>query len=185
MSSTLQDLTIRLHQIPAEGLDINLELDSTVMSELLGDDREVAPGGSTKLHARLLLVDDVVHVRGHLEAQLATDCGRCTESITLLVSPKFEFACFPEGSEPAADPDGEVSESDMEITTYRDDQLELGQVIRDEIFLNLPMYPDCSVSVTGRCADYDNKLVNDAAEEGQPGGKLFEALKHIKLHRPD
>src|SRR5690606_26076790 len=122
---------------------------------------------------------------GKLQATLKTDCGRCSDPITLLVAPAFELACFPEGAEHPADAAGEVSESGMEGAVYRNAQVELSQVIRDEIFLNLPMYPDCTASVEGRCADYDQKLQLASPSEEAPPGKLFEAPKNIKLGKPD
>lgn len=185
-ATTPEDLLVRLVSIPDEGLDLDLKVSPELLMEVLGTNEPLQGQGPLRIIAHLHLVDDIVHVRGRLQGALTTDCARCNDPITLGVSPKFEFACFPEGSEPHAQKDGEVAEEDMEVSTYRDDTIDLSQMLRDEIFLSLPMYPDCTHSVSGRCPDYDDKLkVDPVPEEDEPGGTLFHALKGLKLNKPD
>ena len=87
-------------------------------------------------------------------------------------------------SNPPARSDGEVAEADLETVTYTNDTIELAQLIRDEIFLAMPMVIDCTLSTSGQCADYDTKL-EVAPPAAEPSGRLFEALKNVKLAPKD
>lgn len=175
-------LHVKLHQIGDEGLTLDLTVSKAQLQDIMGAGTQgFVAHGSSRLQVNLYLVDRVVHVRGQLHAELAVGCARCSVPITISIRPRFEYAMFPEGREPEAREDGEVAEQDMEVTVYRGDEINLATALRDEVFLSLPMFPDCTAAVGGRCAEYDAKGISGTAAGNEPAGKLYEALKGIKI----
>jgi uncharacterized protein len=45
----------------------------------------------------------------------------------------------------------EIQEDDFEISYYRDDQIDLNELLREQFYLALPMKPLCSEECKGLC----------------------------------
>jgi uncharacterized protein len=128
-------------------------------------------------------VENIVHVRGRAAIELRAQCSRCLEEVELAIDTPVEVALFPELAEPPAASDGELRAEDMGVATYADDTIDLGAVIHDEVFLELPMSPVCTESCLGLCPSCgQNRNEQPCACElpvAESGWKL--ALRNVKL----
>ena len=90
---------------------------------------------------------------GTLAATLELRCSRCLEPFALPVNAAFDLRYHPEGkAAPDADvEDGELGEDDASATYYRDDEIDLGDLIREQFYLALPMKPLCRDDCKGLC----------------------------------
>jgi uncharacterized protein len=146
-------LIIHVSQIPPEGLPVNVDL---VPSEvhLAGErDFELRPGGTLRSHVERG-DDDSVHLRGHLTARLGLECGRCLEPFEMPVDQELDLFYLPHraaGGTEEEEEDVELSDRDMVVAFYRGDQLDLGQMVREQFFLTLPMKRVCRVDCAGLC----------------------------------
>ena len=61
------------------------------------------------------------------------------------------LALFPRGEEPPAASDGEVADDDMGVGMYEGEEIDLAGLVRDEVFLELPMNLVCVDSCAGLC----------------------------------
>ena len=98
-----------------------------------------------KDHRQLRLV-------GRMTTTLELACGRCLERFTFEVDEPFDLLYLPHDENVG---EGEIAIEDDDLNTayYRDDVIDLGQLMREQFYLVLPMKPLCSESCRGLCPE--------------------------------
>jgi uncharacterized protein len=87
---------------------------------------------------------------GRVEARLQLACSRCAEGYPLDVRSEFDLRYWPV-REAENEPDAEIGEDELETSYYRDDQIDLDELIREQFYLALPMKPLCDTACRGLC----------------------------------
>jgi uncharacterized protein len=145
-------LVINVARIPPEGLEIKESLQPGEVHLEEEDNFTLAPGG--RLECRLERgEDDSVHVRGKLSARLTLQCGRCLEPFALPVEQDLDlFYLRRRSDEPGEEEDEvELADRDMVIAYYDDDELDLGEMVREQFFLAVPLKRLCREECGGIC----------------------------------
>jgi len=91
---------------------------------------------------------------GTVKTQLELACSRCLEPFVLPVDREFDLRFLPLGAEepePDEDEEAEVKDDDVAVTFYRDDQIDLNELLQEQFYLALPMKPLCSEGCKGIC----------------------------------
>lgn len=85
---------------------------------------------------------------GRLSTRVELDCSRCAEPFAVPVATSFELRYLPQAlaGQKDADPD-----DDPTTTFYSDDRIDLGQIVREQCYLALPMKPLCRPDCQGLC----------------------------------
>lgn len=121
---------------------------------------EVATGAeeyrvTSPVDLRLVIHKDRDRFRlvGTVKTELELACSRCLEPFVLPVDRAFDLRYLPHGAaEPEADDEEtEVEDDDVAVTFYRDEQIDLNELLREQFYLALPMKPLCSESCQGIC----------------------------------
>jgi uncharacterized protein len=94
---------------------------------------------------------------GKAQTELELPCSRCLEPFRMPVDSSFDLRFLP-ATEMAADGEREVQEADLETTFYRDDQIDLNELLREQFYLALPMKPLCLEDCKGLCAQCGTNL---------------------------
>ena len=145
-------LVIEIPAIPPEGLDLDEPLDPASVHVENEGTFTLQLGG--RLTAHVERVDgSTVHVRGDLEAPLALECARCLETFPLKVDQSLDLFFLPhEAGRPDEEEDEvELSDRDMVVAYYEGDRLDLGETVREQLFLAVPMRSLCREGCKGRC----------------------------------
>jgi len=113
-----------------------------------GDDYTVADGVSLRLRvhkdgAKYRLV-------GPVESRLRLGCSRCLESFDVPVSVSVDLMYLPHRVN-GGDGELEISDEDLSTAFYRDDEINLGLMIREQFQLSVPMKPLCRENCRGLC----------------------------------
>jgi uncharacterized protein len=87
---------------------------------------------------------------GSAVTQLELSCSRCLEPFRLPVNAAFDLRYLP-ASEMSHDEEREIEEEDLETSYYRDDQIDLNELLREQFYLVLPMKPLCDDDCKGLC----------------------------------
>src|SRR4030095_4870806 len=94
---------------------------------------------------------------GTLKTELELYCVRGLEPYKLPVDREFDLRFLPAGAaEPETDDDDEeieVEDDDVSLTFYRDEQIDLDELLREQFYLALPMKPLCFEGCKGICPD--------------------------------
>jgi uncharacterized protein len=105
--------------------------------------------------------DDLYQLTGRIRASLELACSRCLEPFPFAVDLPFDLRYLPQhmnvggsGEAEDEDEDGEAEEvggDDLSTAFYRDDQIDLSQLVREQLYLALPMKPLHSEDCKGLC----------------------------------
>ncbi|PYQ15132.1 MAG: hypothetical protein DMF80_10345 [Acidobacteria bacterium] len=174
-------LVINVSRIPPEGLGVEESLEPGEV-HLEGEESfTLAPGG--RLESRLERAeDDSVHVRGTLSARLRLQCGRCLESFELPVEQDLDLFYLRRRHD---DQDGEedeveLSDRDMVVAYYDGDRLDLGEMVREQFFLTVPLKRLCREECRGLCpACGANRNQVRCACPPEPAASPFGSLRSL------
>jgi uncharacterized protein len=90
-------------------------------------------------------------LNGSVRTELELACSRCLEPFRMAVDAPFDLRYLPvEASSTEADV--AIGEDDLETSYYRDDQIDLNELMREQFYLALPMKPLCDAGCRGLCA---------------------------------
>ena len=93
---------------------------------------------------------DRFRLEGTARTELELTCSRCLEPYNMPVDAVFDVRYLP-ASDAAGDGEREVGEEDLDTSVYRDDQIDLNEVLREQFYLALPMKPLCREDCAGLC----------------------------------
>lgn len=103
---------------------------------------------------------------GSVATTLELRCSRCLEPFALAVDSAFDLRYLPERTAaPDADTDdGELADDDTAATFYRDETIDLGDLVREQFYLALPMKPLCRPDCKGLCPQCGTNLNTDRCQ---------------------
>jgi uncharacterized protein len=90
-------------------------------------------------------------VVGRLEARLECDCSRCLEPFAVPVDARFDLRYHPATESSAAHGERELNDADIGVSYYRDETIDLGDLMREQFYLAMPMKPLCREDCSGLC----------------------------------
>jgi uncharacterized protein len=176
-------LLIDIPRIPPEGLDLDEALEPAALH--LEDEAELAlrPGG--RLRGRVEVVDaTTLHVRGRLDATVEIDCARCLDRHAVTLGQELDLFYLPGAAAPpeAQEEEVELSDRDVVVGYYEGDRLDLGEVMREQILLGLPLKPLCREDCRGLCPGCGknrNAGPCGCTPEEEPGDSRLEPLRRL------
>ncbi|PYR95439.1 MAG: hypothetical protein DMF84_01055 [Acidobacteria bacterium] len=95
---------------------------------------------------------DALKVTGRVETRLGLECGRCLEPFEIPIGSAFELHYVPQ-TDNSGEGERQIDEDDLTTAFYRDNTLDLGELMREQFQLALPMKPLCADDCKGLCAD--------------------------------
>jgi uncharacterized protein len=100
---------------------------------------------------------DAFEVTGRVTSRLELACSRCLEPFEIPVDASFELRYVPH-SENAGEDEREIEEDDLTTAFYKDGVLDIGDLVREQVQLVLPMKPLCSDACRGLCPQCGTNL---------------------------
>lgn len=146
-------LLVQVSQIAPEGRLVRATLDAKSV-HLEGEDAfQLLEGGS--FEGRVDKGEEnSVHVRGRVQARLRLQCGRCLEGFEMPVAADLDLFYLPRAKEqqPGEEEDDvRLSDHDMVVAYYDGDRLDLGEMLREQFFLDVPLRRVCRDACKGLC----------------------------------
>jgi uncharacterized protein len=148
-----QSMTLRVTHIREEGEPYYVELEEPELSAVLAEVGDYRTAGRPlQAHLHLARFDDNVTVKGTLETHVAYTCSRClaevTEALQVTLSWRF-LPAAPYRAAAAPDEEVELTAEDMDVSFYDGDQIDLSDILREALLLELEPYPACA----GGCSE--------------------------------
>ena len=91
-----------------------------------------------------------VRLVGSLKTMVECDCSRCLDPFPVPVDVSFDLVFLPV-SDNAGHDESEVADDDLGVSFYKESVIDLGEVIREQLYLALPMKPLCREDCRGLC----------------------------------
>jgi DUF177 domain-containing protein len=102
---------------------------------------------------------DVCRLTGRVQTTLELECGRCLEPFTMPVDSPFELRYVPaEPTQAGEAAEREIREDDLTTAFYRGETIDLGELMREQFELALPMKPLCTDVCKGLCPECGTNL---------------------------
>jgi len=121
-----------------------------------------------------------VRVHGRIETDLETECDRCLGRAPYHIDSKFDLFYRPEPGE--FDEELAIDEGEAEMGFYELPGLELEDIIREQVLLQLPMQRICSEECKGICPVCGaNRNEIDCSCEPKSADDRWKALKDFHV----
>ena len=91
-----------------------------------------------------------IRIRGQFQVNVELPCSRCLEPVRFPVVAQFD-QFYESNSERPLEGEIELQEKDTEIGFLSGDFIEVGDIVREQILLALPMQPICEEACKGLC----------------------------------
>jgi DUF177 domain-containing protein len=151
--------------------------------------------GPIRFRGTLARTGDRFLLRGRITATLQLACGRCLKPFTQAVDTEVDLTYVPrvaagpaakDAKGRAADTEVELQDEDLSTAYYDDHLLDLGEMIREQFYLALPMRPLCRADCPGLCphCGADRSLEQCQCHEEWVDPRLA-ALKAIVTRKPE
>ena len=89
---------------------------------------------------------------GTVRTTLEMPCGRCLEAFIMPVDQAFDLRYQPHAKN-TGEGEREIEEDDLTTAFYENDEIDLGQLMREQFYLALPMKPLCRPDCKGICPE--------------------------------
>lgn len=173
-------LIIELDRIPEEGLALSADDSDPTFAAIL---RDVAESDNAKVTGRaevqLELWPSRVDVRGRLEAQAQLTCVRCLNRFGHELERDI-YQVLLRQPEEHEDEDVELKRSDLDRTELEGDRIDLGELLREEFLLAMPMKALCSEECKGICSGCGAELNTEDCNCKPEADPRWAALAGLK-----
>lgn len=172
-------LRIEVGRLPPEGLAIRKRLHEDLIIDG-ADPLRLGPGGLLDCH-----VDrgdeNSVHVQGALTAMIPLQCGRCLAPFALDVAQRLDLFFLPQQGGDEVEDEVELTERDLVVSFYKDGMIDLGEIVREQLLLALPMRRVCREDCAGLCptCGVDRNKEACACPIGLGGGGALSGLADL------
>ena len=117
---------------------------------------------------------------GHTGTTLEVPCSRCLEPMAVPVDAAFDLRYQPH-SENTGEGEREIEEDDLTTAFYRNDEIDLEHLMREQFYLALPMKPLCSDDCKGLCAMCGTNLNRGTCDcKRDFADPRFDALRELR-----
>jgi uncharacterized protein len=100
---------------------------------------------------------DQFRLTGRVQATLELTCSRCLEPFRWPVDSAFDLRYQPHTANTGED-EREIEEDDLTTAFYENETIDLGQLMREQFYLSLPMKPLCEHACKGLCPQCGTNL---------------------------
>lgn len=177
----VNQMIIDLKSIPGEGIKIfEFALDRDWWAPEKNNDQIEAIESPINVKIEIYRVGNKFVLNGVLKGALRVICDRCLDSYNQEVESAFNSFLIP-APEDTEKVELELMEDDMEIVFVHDDEINLYDIIREQLYLSLPIKCLCSNNCLGLCAKCGCNLNKNSCdclkEQGHPGFTILNKLK--------
>lgn len=175
--------TVKLDDIPEEGLTVNWEEQQKSLLGYLGHFSAVDFGFETPLRgeSRIKKIGKSYLIQGSVQVVLHFRCARCLKGFTYPLSSNFDLTLHPL-KETAFEEEVELGEEDMESIFFEGGEIHLSEIACEQIFLEIPYQPLCKEDCKGLCPQCGRDLNLSTCDcVREEWGSGFMALQKMKL----
>jgi uncharacterized protein len=178
-------LTLKLDEIPAEGLALEWKEEPATLSGYLENlsDIDFRFESPLQSQAKIKRVGQSVLIKGRVQATLQLRCVRCLKDFPYPLASTFELTLHPLKGMDFKE-ETELSANDLESNFFEGGEIHLSEIACEQIFLEIPIQPLCQDACKGLCSHCGidlNLSTCDCMEEKVGIG--FDVLEKMKIKR--
>ena len=159
----------------------NLTLEADWWQGTEEDDQILGLDGPVEAHLGISKAGAEYVLEGRLSGTVRLRCDRCLEPYPRDLKCDFRL-CLSPGSSESEPSEVELSEEDLAVDFVAEEQIDLDEIFREQIYLSLPMKSLCREDCLGLCpvcgADLNKVKCECQPEKGHPG---FSKLRDLRF----
>ena len=169
--------TVRVASLEEVAQQFTLHLEKAALGDLLGREERVYRPGEAGVSGELMIsrTGENIFVKGRVQTSLEFSCVRCLSENSRAVEVPIEWSVLPEATyrEAAAAEEIELSAEDLDVSFYSGDVIDLRDIVREAIVLELEPHPTCE-------ADCELETLAADASEGSNVDPRWLPLLELK-----
>ncbi len=142
-------MRLNVTDIPEDGIRQKFDL-------LISDDKSREPDVAD-VNIRILKIGKKVLIEGSVKISVVLNCSRCLNDFTYPLDISFREEYNP-AKERADDDETELTEMEPDLSFYRNDEIDVAELIKEQVLLSVPMKPLCSSGCIGICPECGKDL---------------------------
>lgn len=170
-------MRFKINEIGAEGLPLHVPVTAEWVAAACPD-AELRPGPrGLALDGRIEKMGEDYLLRAHLRGELETSCARCLEPARIPIDVPLALTFV------SSDADKTDDDEDPDVVALKGAEIDVGDEVRDEILLAVPINALCSEAckgLCGVCGGNRNLSACSCKADAVPAGK-FASLAKLKL----
>ncbi len=168
--------------MPEEGLEVRFSQEGEKLLRLLPEKNRMDFSlRRAEITCFAKMVRHTVSLRTKLETAVEMECSRCLEPVTYPFLLEFDYTLVPEESG-IGEEDLSAADENLNCGTYKDEVVDLGPLVLEQIVLQIPVKPLCNESCKGLCPHCGINLNKAACDCGkETADHRFAALKDFKV----
>jgi uncharacterized protein len=140
----------------------------------------------TEVHGQLTISrrgDEQAIVSGGLAVGVALACDRCCQPALLELEAEFDYDCIVGKEDPATGTDTECREEDCYTLYVNEPVIDLGDILKEQVYLAMPVSVLCRQSCKGLCPHCGTDLnASECTCESTESSSPFAVLRQLKGH---
>jgi len=165
-------LRLRVRDIKETGQALEFVIAKKELSEVVkAVDEAYEPTGGLRATFQLSRVGDNVFVKGNLSAELSFVCSRCLKKTVRPLDILLKWTFLPlkglRYMTNAAGEETELTDDDLDVSFYEGETIDLLDVAREAVDLDLAPYPTCEQRCTGVWEQADEENSNGLDESNR------------------
>lgn len=96
---------------------------------------------------------ETVQLQGEMSGSVSALCSRCGEAVEQDLEYDFFYCITTRSEPPVVSEDMECTDEDAQMLYLGGSQIDIGEILREQLYLNLPFTFLCSDDCLGVCAD--------------------------------
>jgi uncharacterized protein len=183
---------LKVPDIPEDGMNLTASAGSAGKSEdawfrgVLTDAfrEDFRPGNRAELDLHVLRTSDNVQLSGTAEVDLKPECDRCLEAFDKRVTVPLQVNLAPHKQmhfeEGESEGEEGLDEDDVAFSFYKGEEIDLSEILREMLVLDIPFRYLCSETCKGLCPRCGKNLnLETCGCSQQPADPRFAALKTL------
>jgi uncharacterized protein len=126
-------------------------------SAIAGEEDEFRVASDVALDFDVEKQDARYRLAGTLRTDLELPCSRCLDSMTWPVNASFDLLYLPSSAN-TGETENEVESDDLGVAFYEGEVIDLRELVREQLYLTLPMKPLCGPDCQGLCPECGTNL---------------------------
>ena len=146
-------MKIKREEITEQGIQVEFTKDKSWLSELFREEKEVhfSFAAPTTVSLKISRSGKNVFIHGTLDTSLLLACTKCAEDFVYPLREAITYTLTPWVGTMKRHAETELTSEDLEFSFYDGEDIDLGQIVKEQIFLSVPAYPRCTHSCKGLC----------------------------------
>jgi uncharacterized protein len=137
--------------------------------------------GPLEVHIKVSKAADKFLVGGTLSGRVRVRCDRCLEVFDWELKSNFSVYLVRKPAGPGAE-DVELLDEEMEVDFVKGETIDLAEIMREQIYLSVPMKCVCKTGCRGLCPKCGTNLnVSSCLCSGQGAYSVFSGLEKLKV----